>query len=496
MTEKDKAPNPEDVIEMDDSFSPQFVQEVNRVKSQIKSLIENNTTLRFFKPLTSNLGDVTAILRISFNNMMSKMEEKEKQSLVKELIKLVHHVAEKNTQDKVFIAASYERVVDELLRYANQKEVISTTLCVEGLIMTSDFRMCSRIDQEKWKFIKECIPKIDYKGIRTIIRYILESQLRRLPYQLSPEKVNELRRVEDVLLKIVDRDLNLMPPLITLSEVMRGTPKQAHMFPRLTEKLANLSSHFRPIADLTHVCGRPFIYPIPFHPAFHPPTSYWEDFGMNAQSPYTQSHHMLPYRPQHKAASCLYTFYMILRQPLGKDSLNPTNRNKTKSHWEPLLSVMIVEAMAETEALPEGKQIPRYQWDNITNLVMYGMSHLLVNPKNFFHYLKGLINQCKYTRARDEVMWIVFQVVSSLHKMIKIEDAVQEIVDLYNELFDGEFSWHGASDHPARMARFLAAASTWMLLEKDVRHFYNISTSLFAAPPALQTSGWRAFGAI
>lgn len=465
MAKKEDAEEKE-MIDMDETCSPQFALEANRLVTQIKNLVEHNHSRRFFSDLSSNMGDFTSILRVSFNNMMSKMEEKEKHFIVKELIRLVHHCAEKYSPDKIFLAVMYERVVDELLLYAYKKETIALPQCIEGLIMTSDFRMCSRIDQKKWKFIGESIPKFDYRGIRSIIRYLLESQLRRLPWTLAPEKVHELRVVEDVVLKIIDRDSNLMPPLITLSEVIRGMPKQAHMFPRLTDKLAGLSSHFRPIADLSHVCGRPFIYPIPLHPSYHPPTSFWEEFGMNINNTFTQSHHMLPYRPQHKA-SCQYTLYMILRQPLGKDSLHPTNRAKTKSHWELLLSVMICEAMAETERLPENKQIPRYQWDNIVNLVIYGMTHKLLNPKTFFQVLRSLMKQCKYTRARDEVMWIVFQVVSSLSHVVQIDQSIQEIVDLYNELFNGDFSWTGASDHPALMARFLAAASTWMLLEKD-----------------------------
>lgn len=39
---------------------------------------------------------------------MSKMEEKEKQSLVKELIKMVHHVAEKNSPDRVFVGWEFK----------------------------------------------------------------------------------------------------------------------------------------------------------------------------------------------------------------------------------------------------------------------------------------------------------------------------------------------------------------------------------------------------
>ncbi|EGT53382.1 CBN-SUR-2 protein [Caenorhabditis brenneri] len=460
-------PSIEEPIEMDDTFAPQFVREVNQLKNHIKKVVEETDTRKFFRSVTSNLGDNTAFLRVSFNNMIGKMEEKEKQSLIKELIKMVHHVAEKNSPDRIFVGANYERVVDQLLRYAHQKGTISTNLCAEGLIMTSDFRMCSRIDQEKWKFIKDCIPKIDYKGIRNILRYILESQLRRLPFALSPEQVNELRIVEDVVLQIVDRDNNLMPPLITLSEVMRGMPKQALMLPRLTEKVANISVHFRPIADLTHVCGRAYVYPIAFHPTFFPQTSYWEDFGLNVISAYVQAHHTLPYRPEH-TSNLLYTLYMILKQPLGKDSFQSSSKSKYKSHWDVMISVMICEAMAETESLPENEPIPRYQWDNIVNIVIHGMASHLLNPKNFFHVLKDLIKQCKYTRARDEVMWIVFQVVGSLNNVVRLDESVQEIVDLYNELFEGNVVWMGASDHPALFARFLAAACTWMILEREV----------------------------
>lgn len=82
--------------------------------------------------------------------------------------------------------------------------------------------------------------------------------------------------------------------------------------------------------------------------------------------------------------------------------------------------------------------------------------------------LNGLVKSTKYTRARDEVMWIVFQIVGSLSNVTRLDDALQEIVQLYHDLFDGDLVWLGASDHPALFARFLAAASTWMLLEKDV----------------------------
>lgn len=54
-----------------------------------------------------------------------------------------------------------------------------------------------------------------------------------------------------------------------------------------------------------------------------------------------------------------------------------------------LISVMICESMAEAESLPETEPIPRYQWDNIVNIVIYGITqHLLLVYFKFFDFAK------------------------------------------------------------------------------------------------------------
>lgn len=42
---------------------------------------------------------------------------------------------------------------------------------VHGLILTSDFSLYTPLNLEKWRFIEECIPKLDYKGIQILIRF-------------------------------------------------------------------------------------------------------------------------------------------------------------------------------------------------------------------------------------------------------------------------------------------------------------------------------------
>ncbi|CAI5437916.1 unnamed protein product [Caenorhabditis angaria] len=454
----------EERSEYDNTLSPQFLHEVKRMRKRLVDHIEDNRLRRTFVALSSDIMSPDPLLCAFFVVLIQKMEQKEKHNLIMEIIKTVHECTEHHAADNIHISNVYETTVDSLFVHALHENVITTTQCIEGLVMTTDFTMRSRIDQRKWKYIQKSIVKIDYKGNRNVLRFLLESQLQRLPSFLTSEQVNELRIVEDVLLQIIDRDANLLPPLMTLSEIMRGMSNQAHMMPRLSAKLALVAIHFRPIADLTHVCGRSYIYPIPQHPGFVPSQSFWETES-SVQTPFVQSHHMLPYRPEH-TSTFLYTLYMILRQPRGKDSFNPASRKlKTKSHWDGLLSVMICEAMAEAESLSENEPIPRYQWDNIVNIVHYGIFQQLLNPSNFFSVLRGLVKSTHYTRARDEVMWIVFQIVGTFSSNAAFDEAIPEIVELYKVLFSGDVVWMGASDHPAVFARFLAAPSTWMMLE-------------------------------
>lgn len=94
-----------------------------------------------------------------------------------------------------------------------------------------------------------------------------------------------------ILLKILDPDLNVIPPIFTLTELSRGILKRAYMFPvsyclltkarlsvlsvfdpryfqRLAHRLSELIMYFRAVAELSYVIGRCFLFPLPAHPSF------------------------------------------------------------------------------------------------------------------------------------------------------------------------------------------------------------------------------------
>uniref|UniRef100_A0A0K0DP00 Mediator of RNA polymerase II transcription subunit 23 n=1 Tax=Angiostrongylus cantonensis TaxID=6313 RepID=A0A0K0DP00_ANGCA len=149
-----------------------------------------------------------------------------------ELVTIVHEASLQWRQE-------YERVVDAILCYAYSAGVLSINMCVEGLALTADFTLRTIMDPQKWTFIDENIPLMDYKGVRSLFKCLIYQQFNSIPAQLSPEQRRQLLPAERILLKILDPDLNVIPPIFTLTELSRGILKRAYMFPGLLRQVTH-----------------------------------------------------------------------------------------------------------------------------------------------------------------------------------------------------------------------------------------------------------------
>ncbi|VDM60553.1 unnamed protein product [Angiostrongylus costaricensis] len=279
-----------------------------------------------------------------------------------ELVTIVHEASLQWRQE-------YERVVDAILYYAHSAGVLSINMCVEGLALTADFTLRTIMDPQKWTFIDENIPLMDYKGVRSLFKCLIYQQFNSIPAQLSPEQRRQLLPAERILLKILDPDLNVIPPIFTLTELSRGILKRAYMFPRLAHRLSELIMYFRAVAELSYVIGRCFLFPLPAHPSFAASAA-----SCRIDHLTTQISHRAPYLP-YKAelrAPQTYLLYMVIRQPRGKEVLSGLLRQVThgRTQWDEILSVLISETMAEVQKLPDDVEIPRYQWENLMSIII------------------------------------------------------------------------------------------------------------------------------
>ncbi|KAK5973909.1 hypothetical protein GCK32_001823 [Trichostrongylus colubriformis] len=319
------------------------------------------------------------------------------------------------------------------------------------------------MDPQKWIFIEENIPLMDYKGVRSLFKCLIYQQFNSIPAQLSPEQRRQLLPAERILLKILDPDLNVIPPIFTLTELSRGILKRAYMFPRLAHRLSELIMYFRAVAELSYVIGRCFLFPLPAHPSFTASAA-----SCRIDHLTTQISHRAPYLP-YKAelrAPQTYLLYTVIRQPRGKEVLSGLLRQVThgRTQWDEILSVLISETMAEVQKLPEEVEIPRYQWENLMSIIMYGITQKHINLSRLLSLLSNVLVKTGYRRARDEVMWIMLQIAGTFQQHLQKEQ-VEEMARLYNLLFNDDVVWTGASDHPSQLVRFLAAACMWNILD-------------------------------
>ncbi|CAJ0595260.1 unnamed protein product [Cylicocyclus nassatus] len=439
-----------------DEAVPERPLDIERLRRCIIEFVhENFLEVVFWQMQTAN-KDFDEMLGVQAVVLLSKMDEKERGVLLMELVTIVHEASAQWRQE-------YERVVDAILYYAHAAGVLSINMCVEGLALTADFTLRTIMDPQKWTFIEENIPLMDYKGVRSLFKCLIYQQFNSIPAQLSPEQRRQLLPPERILLKILDPDLNVIPPIFTLTELSRGILKRAYMFPRLAHRLSELIMYFRAVAELSYVIGRCFLFPLPAHPSFAASAA-----SCRIDHLTTQISHRAPYLP-YKAelrAPQTYLLYTVIRQPRGKEVLSGLLRQVThgRTQWDEILSVLISETMAEVQKLPEEMEIPRYQWENLMSIIMYGITQKHINLSRLLSLLSNVLVKTGYRRARDEVMWIMLQIAGTFQPHLQKEQ-VEEMARLYNLLFSDDVVWTGASDHPSQLVRFLAAACMWNILD-------------------------------
>ncbi|KAK5964997.1 hypothetical protein GCK32_016808, partial [Trichostrongylus colubriformis] len=161
--------------------APQRPLDIERLRRCIiESVNENFLEVVFWQMQTAN-KDFDEMLGVQAVVLLSKMDEKERGVLLMELVTIVHEAQLQWRQE-------YERVVDSILYYAHAAGVLSINMCVEGLALTADFTLRTIMDPQKWIFIEENIPLMDYKGVRSLFKCLIYQQFNSIPAQLSPEQ--------------------------------------------------------------------------------------------------------------------------------------------------------------------------------------------------------------------------------------------------------------------------------------------------------------------
>ncbi|VDM28407.1 unnamed protein product [Toxocara canis] len=284
--------------------------------------------------------DVDEITCSEAINVLRSMNEDEKSHCCKAALNVLL-----NKEDHRYV--HLERVLSSIFIAACNEGVLPLSDCCELLILCTDFTLSTPIDARKFEYMQRNLHLIDYKGLRNILKLLVVERMQEVPSMITHHHRQMLLPVENVvvfgcstsshiqllhlilaetyggsfrmLLTLIDRQLNLLPCLFTITELHRvSSNSRAFLLPRVAKKFNEMFISFRPLTEMVTVIGRPWLYPIAAHISFPVSTSSWR-LEVATTRLHQRAH--LPYKSELFApqSSLLYT---LLRQPRGKDTLS------------------------------------------------------------------------------------------------------------------------------------------------------------------------------
>uniref|UniRef100_A0A1I8ETR1 Mediator of RNA polymerase II transcription subunit 23 n=1 Tax=Wuchereria bancrofti TaxID=6293 RepID=A0A1I8ETR1_WUCBA len=462
------------------SFTAAVGNDAEKLQWIVLNQVEGVQMREMFWDLSKDV-DVDVLACSEAVKMLRTMTEEEKTQCCKASLSLLS-----NKDDPRYI--HYERILSSIFMIACNEGVLPLSDCCELLILCTNFSLTTPMDSRKFEYMQKNLHLIDYKGLRNILKLLVVERMQEVPSTITHHHRHMLLPVENVrfshffgivlsnvfctkitfqmLLTLIDRQLNLLPCIFTITELHRvSNNSRAFLLPRVAKKFNDMFISFRPLTEMVTVIGRSWLYPIAAHISFPVSTPSWK-LEVTTTRLHQRAH--LPYKSELFApqSSLLYT---LLRQPRGKDTISYVMRQNTnltpqRLQCDELLHMIILEAMSEMEKTDTRLDDPanQYQWMNITQT----------------------LSETVYRKGRDELMWVILQYVAVYIDRVSNEEMVR-VAEIYNLLYSDEQTWSGADTDPLLFVRFLVPAAIWI-------HFYKkLGNSHTEILPKPSESLWR-----
>ncbi|VDP12246.1 unnamed protein product, partial [Onchocerca flexuosa] len=382
----------------------------------------------------------------------------------------------------------YERILSSIFMAACNEGVLPLSDCCELLILCTNFTLTTPMDSRKFEYMQKNLHLIDYKGLRNILKLLVVERMQEVPSTITHHHRHMLLPVENMLLTLIDRQLNLLPCIFTITELHRvSSNSRAFLLPRVAKKFNDMFISFRPLTEMVTIIGRSWLYPIAAHISFPVSTPSWK-LEVTTTRLHQRAH--LPYKSELFAPQS-FLLYTLLRQPRGKDTISYVMRQNTnltpqRLQCDELLHMIILEAMSEMEKTDTRLDDPanQYQWMNITQTVTFSLLHGNASFSRLLKILYESLSETVYRKGRDELMWVILQYVAVYIDRVSNEEMVR-VAEIYNLLYSDEQTWSGADTDPLLFVRFLVPAAIWI-------HFYKkLGNSQTDVLPKPSESLWR-----
>lgn len=458
----------------------------NYIDSALKSEVLEDSFISFTLPReedlhhkTSNGTNCPGMKRILLT--MSTSSEPDK--IIKHYVNLMTQVKSPSKFDVLF---------DVLKLLVQQHPNLGKAIC-EALLS------CERLDyynQNSWMrsfgIISEILPNVDYKGVRDILKYVLEI-IYSLPERFDVSIIPQLDTLYNTFSMILDREACLLPAYLSLDELQKRITQGNAPVWKFAELFYHFIESFRPTAQIFSIINRPDLLPVVGYSTCQGNTS-WRLDPISAKF---QLKGLLPYRDKLKEPQVGQVRY-LLEQSFSRDmichtlSIGPKPNQQTRcSELIEQLAVSLVHIMDKSEAdletyrpLCASTSEHLFNWIHLSNNILFYIVHnqAAISFNQLVDSLCEKLRNKNHPRGSEHLMWALMQYITGLQKASLSDfSTVHRLFDLlYSSrrplpLLDEDFPYFPQS---------LAAASIWLQLVKRAEQ--DQVKVLIPLPPALR----------
>uniref|UniRef100_A0A8C1BPU4 Mediator of RNA polymerase II transcription subunit 23 n=1 Tax=Cyprinus carpio carpio TaxID=630221 RepID=A0A8C1BPU4_CYPCA len=263
-----------------------------------------------------------------------------------------------------------------------------------------------------FKLIRKIIGGVDYKGVRDLLKAVLD-KIQTVPNFMSSAVVQQLLAAREVVEYILDRNACLLPAYFAVTEIRKLYPEGTLSHWLLGSLISDFVDSFRPTARINSICGRCSLLPVVNNSG-----AICNSWKLDPSTLRFPLRGMLPYdKDLFEPQTGLLRY--VLEQPYSRDMVcNMLGLNKQHKQRCPVLEDQLVDLVvyamerSETEEQFDDGGTSQLLWQHLSSQLIF---FVLFQFASFPHMVLSLHQKLAgrgLIKGRDHLMWVLLQFIS------------------------------------------------------------------------------------
>ncbi|XP_070781387.1 mediator of RNA polymerase II transcription subunit 23 isoform X5 [Enoplosus armatus] len=265
-----------------------------------------------------------------------------------------------------------------------------------------------------FKLIRKIIGGVDYKGVRDLLKAVLD-KIQTIPTTVSSAIVQQLLAAREVVEYILDRNACLLPAYFAITEIRKLYPEGQLSHWLLGSLISDFVDSFRPTARINSICGRCSLLPVVNNSGAI--CNSWKLDPTTLRFPLRG---MLPFdKDLFEPQTGLLRY--VLEQPYSREMVcNMLGLNKQHKQRCPVLEEQLVDLVVYAMERSETEEhfdadiggTSQLLWQHLSSQLIF---FVLFQFASFPHMVLSLHQKLAgrgLIKGRDHLMWVLLQFIS------------------------------------------------------------------------------------